>query len=154
MPTIHLETFIKAPVEVCFDRARDVEVHMASTAATSERAVAGVTSGALELGDEVTWEAYHLGVRQRLTSKITALERPRVFVDEMQRGAFKHLRHTHLFASRQDGTLMTDELNYSSPLGPLGRVIDWLFLEKYMTRLLITHNDYIKKLAESYGLKR
>lgn len=148
MPVIRLETFIGAPVEVCFDLARDVEAHMASTAETGERAVAGRTSGLMELNDEVTWEAKHLGVRQRLTSKITALERPRMFVDEMQRGAFKSLRHLHLFEETGGGTLMKDELTFVSPLGLLGRLADWLFLENYMRRFLIKHNEHIKRVAE------
>lgn len=148
MPTIHLETFIKAPVELCFDLARDVEVHIASTSSTGERAVAGTTSGLMGLDDWVTWEARHLGVRQRLTSKITALERPLMFVDEMQRGAFKSFRHLHLFEAKDGGTLMKDEMTFVSPFGALGKVIDRIFLESYMRRFLIIHNDYIKNLAE------
>ncbi|MCA1557995.1 MAG: SRPBCC family protein [Acidobacteria bacterium] len=148
MPVIKAETFILAPVEVCFDLARDVEVHMASTAETGERAVAGVTSGMMELNDEVTWEARHLYVRQRLTSKITAMERPRMFVDEMQRGAFKSLRHLHLFLPEGDGTRMIDELAFTSPLGVLGRIADALLLDNYMRRFLIKHNEYIKRVAE------
>jgi ligand-binding SRPBCC domain-containing protein len=154
MPVIKLETFIRAPLEVCFDLARDVEVHMASTAETHERAVSGVTSGMMELDDEVTWEAKHLGVRQRLTSKITALERPRMFVDEMKRGAFKSLRHLHLFEEKDGGTLMKDELAFSSPLGVLGRTADRLFLENYMRRFLIKHNEYIKRVAEEKAKER
>lgn len=149
MPTIKLETFIHAPIELCFDLSLNVEVHMASTAQTGERAVGAITSGILKLGDEVTWEAKHLGIRQRLTSKITALKRPRMFVDEMQRGAFKSLHHTHLFEPKDGGTLMRDELIYESPLGMLGKMADALFLENYMRRLLIGHNDYIKKMAEA-----
>lgn len=148
MPVIRLETFIQAPVELCFDLARDVEAHTASTAETGERAVAGVTSGLLGLHDEVTWEAKHLGVRQRLTSRITAMERPRMFVDEMQRGAFKSLRHLHLFEQKEGGTLMIDELTFASPFGPLGRLVDALFLEGYMRRFLMKHNEYIKRVAE------
>lgn len=148
MPVIKLETFIRAPVEICFDLARDVEVHMASTAETGERAIAGVTSGMLELNNEVTWEAKHMGVRQRLTSRITALERPRMFVDEMQRGAFKSLRHLHLFEQKDGGTRMIDELTFTSPCGILGRIVDMLLLESYMRRFLIRHNEYIKRVAE------
>jgi ligand-binding SRPBCC domain-containing protein len=148
MPVIKLETFIHAPQELCFDLARNVDVHMASTAETNERAVAGVTSGLMELGDEVTWEAKHLGVRQRLTSRITALERPRMFVDEMQRGAFKSLRHLHLFEAKDNGTLMMDEMTFNSPFGIFGHIADTVFLEHYMRRFLIKHNKHIKRVAE------
>jgi ligand-binding SRPBCC domain-containing protein len=151
MPTIHLETFIRAPIETCFDLSRSVDVHMDSTNHTSERAIAGVTSGMMNLNDEVTWEATHFGLRQRLTSRITAMERPRLFVDEMQRGAFKRWHHTHTFEPREDGTLMIDVADYASPLGLLGHIIDRLFLENYMTRLLLVRNAHIKKIAEEAG---
>jgi len=54
MPVIHLETSIAAPVDVCFDLNRDIDVHTQSTARTRERAVAGVTSGLIDAGQEVT----------------------------------------------------------------------------------------------------
>jgi hypothetical protein len=74
---------------VCFDLSVDVDVHQRSVAVTGERAVAGVTSGRMGLGDEVTWEARHLGKTRGLTSRITEHDRPHRFVDEMVTGAFK-----------------------------------------------------------------
>ena len=59
MPKIELETNIRASVETVFDLSRCVDLHVESTAQTNERAVAGKTSGLLELGDTVTWEATH-----------------------------------------------------------------------------------------------
>lgn len=151
MPLIKLETIIKAPLRLCFDLARDVDVHLAAAAETGERAIAGVTSGPMRLGDEVTWQAKHFGLRLRHTSKITAFEPPRMFIDEMQRGAFKRFRHTHLFEEIEAGTLMRDELDFASPVGPLGQAVDALVLKSYLTRFLIAHNAYIKRLAESHA---
>jgi len=108
MPIIHLETYIDAPIERCFDLALSVDLHQHSVAHTHERPVAGVTTGGMRLGDTVTWEAVHFGVRQRLTSQITAYERPYQFTDEMVRSAFQELRHIHEFAHRPPGTLMID----------------------------------------------
>jgi ligand-binding SRPBCC domain-containing protein len=136
MPVIRLETFIRATPEACFDLARNVEAHIASTSRTKERVVGGVTTGLLGLGDEVTWEAVHFGFRQRLTSRITRFDRPRMFVDEMVRGTFASFEHLHEFSSENDGTRMVDVFTYRSPLGPLGRVADVLFLERYMRRFL------------------
>ena len=48
MPVIHLETFIAAPAQHCFDLMRHVEVHTRSTSKTQERAVGGKTTGLLE----------------------------------------------------------------------------------------------------------
>ena len=149
MPVIILRTQVKAPPSRCFDLARDVDLHQRSTAASRERAVAGVTSGLLGLGDEVTWEATHFGVRQRLTSRITEFEPPRRFVDEMIRGAFRRFRHENQFLAVEGGTEMLDTFDYTSPLGPLGRLADILFLRQYMSRLLRRRNAYLKGEAES-----
>src|ERR1700693_79539 len=149
MPVIVLRTPVAAPPSRCFDLARAVDLHQRSTAASQERAVAGVTSGRLGLGDEVTWEATHFGVRQRLTSRITEFDPPNRFVDEMVRGAFARFRHEHQFLSVPDGTDMVDIFDYTSPLGPLGRLADRLFLRRYMTTLLRQRNAYLKRAAES-----
>lgn len=149
MPVIVLRTRVAAPPSRCFDLARDVELHQRSTAASRERAVAGVTAGLLGAGDEVTWEATHFGVRQRLTSRITEFDPPNRFVDEMVRGAFARFRHEHQFLSVPDGTDMVDIFDYTAPLGPLGRLADALYLRRYMTRLLRDRNAYLKHAAES-----
>ncbi len=43
MPLIEHQQFIKAPIEVCFDLARNVEIHTLTTSQTKERAIGGVT---------------------------------------------------------------------------------------------------------------
>jgi ligand-binding SRPBCC domain-containing protein len=149
MPIIRLVTYIDAPIERCFDLALSVDLHRHSVAHTHERPVAGVMSGVMRLGDTVTWEAVHFGVRQRLTSQITAYERPYQFTDEMVRGAFRELRHVHEFAPRPPGTLMVDHFAFRAPLGLLGWVIEQVVLTRYMEGLLLTRNRYLKQVAET-----
>jgi len=149
MQTIRIETFIAAPPESCFDAARDLDLHRRSMAHTGERAVAGRTSGLIELGEEVTWRARHFFVTQHFTSKITAFDRPRHFQDAMQRGAFRSFVHDHTFEARNGGTLMTDVLVFSAPLGILGRIAETLVLRRYLTRLLEARAKIIKEAAES-----
>ncbi len=149
MATIELVTLILAPKERCFDLSRSVELHVASTKHTGERAVAGVTSGLLQLGEEVTWSARHFGVRQKLTSRITAFERPVHFRDSMVAGAFRRFDHDHFFTARGDATEMRDVFDFESPLGPLGRIADALVLTRYLRGLLERRNEMIKHAAES-----
>jgi ligand-binding SRPBCC domain-containing protein len=148
MSRIHLVTLIDAPVERCFDLARSIDAHLASTSATRERVAAGKAHGLLELGDEVTWEAKHLGVRQRLSSKIVAFDRPRYFRDSMVRGAFARFDHDHTFESIDGGTRMIDDFDFDAPLGVLGRLADVIFLRSYMTRFLTERAQELKRLAE------
>ncbi len=148
MPVIYLYTYIKAPIERCFDLSRSVDVHMQSTSGTSEKAVAGVTSGLMGLNDTVTWRARHLGFYQYLTSQITAFEPPNFFVSQMVKGIFKKIYHRHAFKSFEEGTLMIDIFDYEAPLGWLGTLADKLFLEQYMKELLRKRNECIKQMAE------
>lgn len=150
MPVIRMEFTIQAPQQICFDAARSIDLHMESTVSTREKAIGGVTSGLINLGETVTWEAVHFGIKQHLTAKITEMEAPRYFVDEMVSGAFKRFHHTHEFVPLgENETKMLDTFDYSSPFGILGKLFDWLVLEAYMTRFLRTRNEYIKQAAEA-----
>jgi ligand-binding SRPBCC domain-containing protein len=148
MTMIHLETRIAAPIHLCFDLSRSVDVHSTSMATIRERVIAGRMTGLLELDETVTWQAYPLGIRQQLTSKITAMEKPYRFVDEMVEGFFKHMRHEHLFEQKDSDVMMVDQFCYTPPLGWIGNLFDWLFLKRLMTALLTKRNQAIKKIAE------
>lgn len=149
MATIHLETCINAPVERCFDLSLSVDLHRHSVVHTHERPVAGVMKGMMKLGDTVTWEAVHFGIKQHLTSKITAYERPNSFTDEMLRGVFHSMKHIHTFIPQSPGTLMIDDFLFQTPLGILGWLAEKLFLTRYMKRLLLMRNAYLKQVAET-----
>ena len=149
MPTVVLETFINAPAETCFDLMRDIRIHTQTTTQTNEEAIAGVTDGKIGLGQTVTFEGTHFGIRQRFTVEVVEFDRPRLFVDEMRQGAFRSFRHTHEFFGRDGGTLMRDTLYWTSPLGILGRIADKLMIERHMTRLVSSRNRKLKELAEA-----
>jgi ligand-binding SRPBCC domain-containing protein len=146
-------TKIRAPADRVFDLSRSVDLHVRSAGSTEETAIAGVTSGLLGLGQEVTWRGKHFGVWQKLTSKITRFSRPDYFRDSMVRGAFQRLDHDHYFESQGELTIMKDVFDFTSPLGILGRVADALFLESYMRRFIVARNDVIKKTAEGEDWK-
>jgi ligand-binding SRPBCC domain-containing protein len=145
MSTIIIETRIRAPIELCFDLARDVNAHAESAAFSSERVVEpGRTQGLLEIGDIVAFEGRHFGITQRFVARITALDRPYRFVDEMVQGAFKRLRHVHEFEFTDGTTIMRDMLEWEAPLGILGRLADLLFLRRHMRWFVATKESWIE----------
>ncbi|GAA3707776.1 hypothetical protein GCM10022377_22010 [Zhihengliuella alba] len=131
------------PVRELFDLSRSIDAHTGSMASSRERAVGGTTSGLISYGEEVTWRAWHFGVPIRMTSRITALEAPDYFVDEQVRGPFRRFRHVHEFARDGEGTLMVDRIEFSAPFGVLGRMVERLFLGRYLQRLIETRNGYL-----------
>jgi ligand-binding SRPBCC domain-containing protein len=151
---IELSLRVAAPPERCFDLARSIDAHVYSTASTGERAIGGRTAGLLALNDEVTWRARHFGVRQDLTSRITAFDRPHRFRDTMVRGAFARFDHDHFFESAPDETVVRDVFDYDAPFGLLGRAAERLFLSAYMRRFLLARARALKALAESAEWRR
>jgi len=150
MPRFELTTVITAPVERVFDLSLDIDVHTGSMAGSLERAVGGVTSGLIGLDQQVTWAARHFGIQWRMTSVISAYDRPARFVDQMVKGPFEKWWHEHRFTADGDGgTVMVDVIDYRSPFGLLGRLVDRLFLGRYMRRLIVKRNDFIKERAEA-----
>ncbi|MBS1793522.1 MAG: SRPBCC family protein [Acidobacteria bacterium] len=149
MPVITIETEISAPIGRVFDLARSIDLHAASQSKSQEKAVAGVTEGLIGLNESVTWEATHFGVRQRLSSIITAYKKPFYFQDVMVEGAFRRFAHDHFFKQKDLKTvLMTEIFDYESPFRIFGRIADALFLERYMRRLLTEKSLVIKRTAE------
>jgi len=116
---------------------------------SNEKAVEGKTSGFINIGEHVTWEAKHFGLKFRLTSQITEMEKPYKFTDEMTTGPFKSMRHQHLFNEVSDRTVMTDIFEFEAPFGFLGRLMEKLILKTYMTKLLAKRNLIIKRTAET-----
>ena len=148
MPAITLTTFINAPLEKVFDLARSIDMHQQSMDHTRERAVRGRTSGLIEEGETVTWEAKHFFRTRRLTSKIVSMKRPHYFRDEMIEGDFAFLQHDHYFESSNGGTEMKDVFVYKAPYSFLGSVIEKVFLHNYLKKLLLKRNQVLKTQAE------
>lgn len=153
MNKIILKTVINAPIERCFNLSTSIDLHKLSAFKTKEEAIKGRKTGLIKLNESVTWKAKHFGMWHHLTVKISKYNKPNSFTDEMTKGSFKHMRHLHLFETKEGATVMTDIFEFSSPFGIIGKLVDKLILKNYMTRFLEERNIVIKKYAESNDWK-
>ncbi|MBX0294342.1 SRPBCC family protein [Haloarcula nitratireducens] len=143
MPRIQRETRIDAPRERVFDLARHVEAHVATM--PDEEAVEG--TGLLGPGDRVTFRAPQFGIPFELAAEVVEFDRPRRFRDVQRSGVFGSLSHEHTFEEVEGGTLMRDDVRFSMPFEPFGRlgapVARWR-----LRRLVDYHAKALKRLAE------
>lgn len=144
-----LQIRVAAAPEVCFDLARSMDFHRSSMSASGERIVGGRASGLIELGEEVEFEARHLGMTRRLRSRVTEFDRPRRFVDEQVAGPFRALRHEHVFEASAGGTRLTDRVRIEVGWSALGWVAERLLVGPHLRAVLRGHQENIKRAAES-----
>jgi ligand-binding SRPBCC domain-containing protein len=149
MPQIHITTFIAAPRDRVFDLCRNISLHKISAQQTKEQAIAGVTSGPINLDETVTWKARHLGKTRTMQVRITKMEKPSDFTDEQVRGDFISFRHEHHFKPVENGTIMIEILDFTTPYGYFGKMFNVIYLKKYLENFLVKRNEVIKRYAES-----
>ena len=148
MTTITLITVIKAPIQLVFDHARNIDTHQDSATKSNEIAIAGTTSGLINKGETVTWRGKHFGIFLQHQSVISQMEQPTYFIDEQLKGYFKSFKHQHFFEERTGQTIMKDLMQYETPYGIFGQLFDKLALKQHLTQFLIERNAYLKLVSE------
>ncbi|QLD11029.1 SRPBCC family protein [Microbacterium oleivorans] len=137
--TLVTESAVPAPA--LFELSLDIDAHLSSMSGSAERAVGGVTTGAIGLGETVTWRAKHFGIWWTMTSEITALDRPQRFVDQQARGPFKSFIHEHRFEQLSNGSRMIDVVTVGSPI--FGALAERLVLVPYLRRLIASRSAHL-----------
>ncbi|WP_369886788.1 cell division protein [Aquimarina sp. AD10] len=146
---LHLITEITAPIQEVFNLSRNIDFHIQSAKKTNEKAISGVTQGLINLNETVTWKGKHFGIYLTHQSKITELDFPNSFTDEMIKGHFKSFKHQHHFSKTALGTKMIDILEYQTPYGYIGKIFNGLCLKRHLFNFLTTRNESIKTHIET-----
>ncbi|QLC67370.1 SRPBCC family protein [Flavobacterium sp. LPB0248] len=150
MTTINLISKINASKQIVFDVSRNIDIHQQSASPSKEKAIAGITSGLINLNETVTWRGKHFGFYITHKSRITAMNFYDSFVDEMEKGKFKTFKHEHFFEEENGITIMKDKLQYETPFGIFGKLFDDLLLKKHLTNFLLERNKILKVVSEKY----
>jgi ligand-binding SRPBCC domain-containing protein len=149
-----LHTEVQAPPDRVFDLTRHIGFHTVCYEHARERAVAGRTDGLIERGESVTFRMHDFGVPHEMTVLITEFDRPRHFRDSQTDGIFRRFDHDHRFEARDGVTVMTDVFDFDPPFGPVGRLLERLFLKRRIANSLRRRNETLKRCAETDGWRR
>ncbi|WEK60996.1 MAG: SRPBCC family protein [Candidatus Microbacterium colombiense] len=151
MARFELERVIAAPPAAVFAASLDPELHVRSMARYGESMIEAPAGGRFSEGSTVTWRARHFGIPFRLRTLVFDIDPPRGFRDRQIAGPFGAFLHEHVFEPHPDGTLQRDTVTFRSPLGPIGRAVDRMFLRAYMQRLIAERNELIAAEVEGRG---
>jgi len=92
---------------------------------------------------------YHvrvLGVGTRWRSLIREYEPPHRFRDVQIAGVYRLWEHCHCFRKEGHGTSIEDEVLYAPPLGPLGALMNWLFVGRQLREIFDYRHRRIDEL--------
>jgi ligand-binding SRPBCC domain-containing protein len=84
------------------------------------------------------------------TTEILEVHEPFYFIDTQPSGPYSMWHHKHTFKEVEGGVEMMDEVNYSVPLGILGRLANSLFVNREVNRIF----DYRFKVLSNFFTQR
>lgn len=93
-------------------------------------------------GLEIHYRVRPLGIPQPWTSEITVWDPPHRFVDEQRRGPYRRWHHLHDFREVEDGTEITDVVEYALPFGILGDVAHHLLVRRQL-KAIFDHRERV-----------
>lgn len=87
------------------------------------------------------------GVRSGWVTEITHADEPNMFVDEQRFGPYSMWHHEHTFESLSNGgVLMKDKVSYKIPFGPLGIIVEMLFIRNQLRNIFSYREEVLNKL--------
>lgn len=84
----------------------------------------------------------------RWRTLISAYDPPHCFVDQQLSGPYSFWHHTHRFEAVPGGTLLTDEVRYLMPFGPLGDLVHGLVIKRQL-QAIFAHRGQV--IARQFG---
>jgi len=126
-----------------FEEPRNLEaitppwLHFEVTSSSTERVGLGT-----EISYRLRWQVFPM----RWHSRISEYEPGRLFADEMLRGPYSSWYHTHVFETVPEGVLMTDVVEYTLPLGPLGELVHTTIVRGQLERIFDFRRDAISRV--------
>lgn len=85
-----------------------------------------------------------LGLPVYWKTEITDYNPPYSFTDKQLKGPYALWVHTHHFKEIDEGTLMTDEVKYSIPMGFIGEIAHMIYVKKELEHIF----EYRYKIIE------
>jgi ligand-binding SRPBCC domain-containing protein len=149
MEKIEFSTNIKAPIHRCFDLARSIDFRKISFGDLNEKSVAGCTAGLIGAQQHVLIQSTLGGFRMSTNLKVEKFNPPFFFSYEIVESAFHSIVHDYYFYDISEETVMINHLYYRTRWGLAGNLLNLLFLNSYLKRLVTKRNDLLREYAES-----
>tara|TARA_B100000780_G_scaffold122898_2_gene86126 strand:+ start:5333 stop:5791 length:459 start_codon:yes stop_codon:yes gene_type:complete len=90
-----------------------------------------------------------LNIQTKWVTEISHLKHKEVFVDVQLYGPYKLWHHQHLFKAIDDNNVsMTDIVTYALPLGIIGDLVNYIFIEKKINTIFEFRKIALEKIFQ------
>ena len=90
-----------------------------------------------------------LGIPMYWMTEIKNVAYQSFFIDEQRYGPYTLWHHKHFFKEIEGGVEMRDIVHYKIPLGLLGRIVNWLFVQRQLQQIF---NYRFQILEKKFGI--
>ena len=87
-----------------------------------------------------------LNIKLNWVTEITHVYENKYFIDEQRVGPYSLWHHQHLFELEDDKVKMTDIVTYKPPFGIIGRIANYLFIEKQLESIFEFRRNKLDQL--------
>lgn len=87
-----------------------------------------------------------LGIKMNWVTEITHLKDQTYFIDEQRFGPYTFWHHQHHFQAVEGGVRMQDILHYKVPLGPIGKLVEELFIDRQIDKIFDFREKAVKRI--------
>lgn len=90
-----------------------------------------------------------LNIPMNWMTEITQVKEKKFFVDEQRQGPYKMWHHQHLLEEVKEGILMTDIITYIPPFGFIGKIANFIFIQKKINQIFNYRYQALEKKFNS-----
>ena len=91
-----------------------------------------------------------LGIKINWVTEITQVQDKEFFVDEQRFGPYSFWHHKHFIKEIENGVLMEDVIHYKIPLGPIGVLLNFLFINSKLKSIFRYRKQELIKTFGDY----
>jgi len=91
-----------------------------------------------------------LGVKINWVTEITQVKDKEFFIDEQRFGPYSFWHHKHFLKEVENGILIEDVIHYKIPLGPIGVLVNFLFINSKLNSIFKYRKQELIKIFGDY----
>lgn len=146
MPIIETKTYMDAPLERCFNMARNPLDITNSVPRIKNTEIDSNLTKNIGLGDKFYLVHSYLGGKVKFDTKYNMIEfvPPFKFSEQISSPFFKEFKHTHEFLVKKEGTMVIDTIEYEMAFGFIGNKMDRKYIDGLLRDYIYNRLRYLK----------